>query len=187
MLTQRDKAIISHLERFKICNTLTLAKLFFPSLRMAQIRLKWLADNREIKRDRIYIDNQYVYFLKKPKQIRHKLLISKFYVALKEVVLIKHFVLEKKIESIVPDMIIGYEYNKNKYIACIEVEISNNSISKKLDAYRKLYKTQQYKKYFHTMPILIIITDKKVPKIDDFKIIQIREDLSKIKDIMSRD
>ncbi|WP_053956808.1 hypothetical protein [Inediibacterium massiliense] len=185
MLTKRDKEITNFITAFKVANTSTIKRLFFSNLRTAQIRLKWLHDNKVIKRSREYVIKEYIYYLKKPKQFQHKLLLSDFYNRLNQMVDIKHFVVEKAVGSIIPDAIMAYEYKGNKYIGCIEIEISNNPISKKIDAYRKFYKTGQYKKYFNTMPTLILVTDKKVPKVEEFRVIQIHENFSNI-DIICR-
>lgn len=186
MLMDRDKEIIAFLERMGVATTSILHELFFKSntMRFTRYRLKYLVENKEINRSREHINREYCYYIKKTKQMRHKLLLSEFYVHLSRIASVEKFIPEISIEFLRPDALIGYETEK-KYIAFVEVEISNNSIKEKIENYRKLYRTELYKKHlFESMPRLIIVTNRKVPKVEEFKVIQIKEDFSNIEDCL---
>jgi len=125
MITNRDLDVIDFLDRYRIASTTTLEHFFFPSKRVAQRRLKILADANYLKRSKEAFYSDYYYYLKKPKQLKHSLLITDFYREFSKYVDMQHFEREKKIGSIIPDGLIGYIENSIKKVAILEVEISN--------------------------------------------------------------
>ncbi|SDL21308.1 hypothetical protein [Natronincola ferrireducens] len=176
MVTKRDKAALDFISKFQVASTSTLKELFYPSLRVAQRRLSTLVEHGEIKREREYINNEYIYFIKKPKQLRHRLLLTKFYKAIYNKIDIVSFENEVIIDNIRPDGLLAYRYKNKGYIAFVEVQISNVPLD--LDKYKRLLKTERYKNYFPVFPKLIAITNQNAPQIKDFEIIKINEDMS---------
>ena len=75
-MTRRDYDIIEFIRYYKVASTDTIQQLFFSSLRMCQQRLKYLYDHKHINRSRESINNQYVYYLRRPAQLRHSLLVT---------------------------------------------------------------------------------------------------------------
>lgn len=177
IVTNRDKKVLAFLDEFRIATTDTIQELFYPSLRVAQTRLKLLYDNKLIKRDRDHFTSQYYYYIKKPKQLRHDLLLTNFYREINKLADIELFKKEFTVDNIRADGLIAYKRNK-RYIAFAEVQIANTPLD--ILKYEKLYKSNQYKKYFPTFPFIYAITDKKIPS-SSLKIIQINEDMSNIK------
>ncbi|NBI05749.1 hypothetical protein [Senegalia massiliensis] len=178
MITDRDKKVIEFIEKFNVATTNIIADLFYPSLRVAQNRLKRLYADKVLKRDREHFTNQYYYYIKKPKQIRHNLLLVEFYKEVNKLIDIEVFKKEFEIEDIRPDGLMIYKYKNKKYIAFIEVQISNTPVD--IHKYRKLCLTEKYKKYFPVFPKLIFITNKSIKNIKEFEVIKIKEDSENI-------
>ncbi|PAB60984.1 hypothetical protein [Anaeromicrobium sediminis] len=182
MITNRDIEVINFIEKFKCAKTSTIAKLFYPSLLVAQKRLKKLYEYKELQRYRHNIANEYVYYIKRPKQMKHRLLLTDFYAELSQIVEIKAFENEVILGNIRPDGLVGYVVNNKKYIACVEVQISNQKLN--IDKYKKFYNTEEYKKYFPTIPLIVAVTNKRIEEVNEFKIIQVREDLKEIERVV---
>lgn len=159
MLTKRDAKVIDFLEEFKVASSDTLQELFFPSQRVAQRRLAEIVEAGYCNRSRDGFGSSYIYFLKKPKQLRHSLILTDFYREANKIVEIKKFRKEPTLGDIKPDACFGYESNGIKRLACVEVELSN----KGFDAEK--YNAFDWKPYFPVEPELIIVTDKKLPPV----------------------
>lgn len=129
MLTKRDFEIIEFLESYKIATTTVLQYFFFPSLSACQKRLLKLIQCKQIKRARDNITNEYLYYIKKPKQINHSLKVSELYMELSKRYEIKHFKIEVNLGSIRPDAVFGYIENGTSKIGFLEVELSNKEFN----------------------------------------------------------
>ena len=161
MLTRRDLDIISFLEDYKIASTSTLTTFFFPSKRSCQMRLKTLADYKYIKRARMTMNHDYIYYIKKPYKVTHDLLITEFYRELKLSSNIISFVVEKQIGKIRPDAIFAFE-NRTQKLGLLEVEISNKGFD--YEKFETFYRSGIYKEYFPMMPTVYVIGNKtKLP------------------------
>jgi hypothetical protein len=80
MITARDMQVVEFLKEYKAASTATLAKIFYPSLRVCQNRLNELAKAKQVSRIRRGVNTEYVYYIKAPpKQLKHKLLVTDFY------------------------------------------------------------------------------------------------------------
>lgn len=182
IVTNRDREVIDFVTKMNCASTKTIAELFYPSLRVAQNRLKLMAENKVLKRDRDHFTNQYYYYIdNKPKQIYHNLLLTDFYKELSKVAEIVAFKKEFIIEDIRPDALVVYTIDGKSYIACVEIELSNTPDIAK---YETLDKSGEYKKYFNgVFPLIIYVTNKKIPgtKLD---VIQINEDIKNLRGIL---
>lgn len=125
MLTTRDFDIIEFVNNFKIADTSTISNLFFPSLDSCRKRLKVIFDNNKLNRVRDNINCEYVYFIKKPKQYKHSLLVTKFYGYFKDKLNISKFIIEPTYGNIRPDAAFVYNDNGVSKVGLLEVEISN--------------------------------------------------------------
>jgi hypothetical protein len=157
MTTTRDLDIKEFLKEFKVANTTTIANLFFPSLSACQKRLKKMVDSKEIKRDRDSINNEYIYYIKRPQQLKHSLLVTKFYSYMSKQYNIATFKIEPVLENIRPDAVFGYEKHGKKYIGLLEVEISNKGFN--FLKYEKFYSSETYKNFYPVMPTIFIVSD----------------------------
>jgi len=182
IVTDRDRKVIDFLNTFKVATTDTIQELFYPSLRVAQKRLKLMYDNKLIKRERDHFTAQYIYYIRKPKQLRHDLLLTNFYKEMNQLVKIEVFEKEIPIGDIRPDGLIAYRHKKKGFIACIEVQIANKPLD--VEKYEKLYRSGRYKKYFPVFPLVYAITNKKIPD-TELKIIRVNEDMSNLREILS--
>ncbi len=182
MITKRDLEVIKFIEQFKVARTSTIQELFFPSLLVAQKRLKTITEHGFLKRDRAIINQEYFYYIKKPRQLIHSILLTDFYREIHKLGLqIEYFDNEVTLEDIRPDGLLAYRYKDRAYISFIEVEISNKGLD--IDKYKRLYATGIYKAYFPSFPMIIAITNQCVENIKDFRIIQIKEDLANINEV----
>lgn len=158
MFTSRDLEIRDFLDTYKIASTSTLAHFFFPSNWAAYKRLRYLAEHGQVKRIRDSINNEYMYCTKKPKQLRHSLLVTDFYREFSKLHEIKTFKTEPQLGSIRPDAVFGYIENGKNHIGLLEVEISNKGFN--INKYEKFFTSQEYKQYFPIMPIIFVAGNK---------------------------
>lgn len=181
IVTARDRKVIDFISEFNVATTSIIQELFYPSIRVAQNRLKLMYDNKILKRDREHISNQYYYYInRKPKQIYHNILLVKFYKELKKLVEVKIFDKEFEVGKLRSDGFVGYRINNKNYIAFIEVELSNRPDVKK---YEKLYRSREYKNVFNgVFPLIIYITNKNIPN-TNLKVIKVNEGMNNLKDI----
>ncbi|MDU6263737.1 MAG: hypothetical protein E6600_04475 [Anaerocolumna aminovalerica] len=173
MLTTRDVEIKDFLDNYKVATTSTIAHFFFPSQWAAYKRLKYLVDHKQIKRIRDSINNEYMYFAKRPKQLRHSLLVTEFYREFSNQYQVVNFKIEPVLRNIRPDAVFGYVKNGKNYIGLLEVEISNKGFN--FNKYEKFYSSYEYKNYFPVMPNIFIVTDKNITRINNnikYKIIK---------------
>lgn len=177
-ISNNDKKTLEFIQKFNVATTNTIYDLFYPSLRMAQYRLKALYDNKILKRDRDHFTSQYCYYYKKPKQLRHDLLLTEFYRVMNKLAQIEFFEKEFPLDDVRPDGLMAYRHKNKSYIAFVEVQIANTALDVK--KYEKLYQSERYKKYFPTFPLVYAITNQTIPR-TGLKIIQVREDMSNLK------
>lgn len=183
-LTDRDNQIIDFIKSVGIADTETICKIFFNSgLRTCQIRLKKLVEENYIKRiDRATFLDQHIFYVdKKPMQIKHKLLFSKFVGELKELgATIVKIKCPLRVGNIIADGFIAYELNGENKIAFIEIELSKYFNLKK---YEELYYSKKWKEMFPTFPSVIVVSDKKVDKSTRFTVIDIKTNFEDMKNI----
>jgi hypothetical protein len=160
MLTSRDIEIKEFLDNYKVATTTTLAHFFFPSSWACYKRLKYLSEHKQIKRMRDSIKNEYIYYIKHPKQLKHSLLVTDFYRELSKQFQVINFKVEPVLGNIRPDAVFGYIDNNKKCIGLLEVEISNKGFN--INKYEKFYISNEYKSYFPVMPRIFIVTNKNI-------------------------
>ena len=176
MIMKRDKEALDFIDKFKIATTDTLAELFYPSIQIAQRRLKILTDDKHIKRERDHFTMQYHYYQKKTTQSRHSILLTDFYRELNKIADIEFFDKEFSIGNMRSDGLVVYKKNNTNYVAFIEVQIANTPID--IDKYEKLYRSGTYKSYFNNVfPLIIVITNKSIPK-TKLKVIKVNENIN---------
>lgn len=183
MITTRDMQIVDFLEEYKIASTSTIAELFFPSKIAAYKRLQVLSKNNIVKRMRDSINNEYLYYKKIPKQLKHSLLVSDFYRELHKNVEIISFKIEPVLGDIRPDAVFGYKYNGNINIGLLEVEISRKGFN--YAKYERFYSSELYKKYLPVMPVVFVVGDNiKLPEECKVKYVIIKTDFSNMKGVL---
>lgn len=157
MLTARDTRVIDFLEEFKAADTSTIQSMFFSSRRVALNRLTGLVNAREIKRERYSVSLEYVYYIKRPTQLKHCVTVSaqvaKFCKS-RNVVCYKS---EPKLGSVRPDAMIGYIDHGVEKVALLEVELSNKGLD--IEKYHRFEQSER-KAIFPDRPRIIVITDR---------------------------
>lgn len=158
MITDRDKKVLEFLRKFHVARTSTIEKLFYPSGRVARRRLAELHAHGEIKRERDGPGAEYIWYIKRPKQFLHNLMLTDFYRELAQKHQVTDFIKEPTICGIRPDALIRYNGN----VAFVEVEVSHKTLD--IGKYEQLAKSGEYKKYFHVLPPVILISERKAPR-----------------------
>lgn len=177
MLTRRDLDIINFLEEYRVASTSTLTAMFFPSLRSCQIRLKTLAVNQKIKRARLTMNHDYIYYTKKPYGVMHDLLCTEFCRELMSRATVLQCVIEKQLGKIRPDAVIAFKYNNKQCLGLLEVEISHKGFD--FEKYENFYRTGAYKDFFPVMPtVYVVCKNAKLPKSTQIKYVTIKTDMS---------
>ncbi|HBF6599513.1 TPA: hypothetical protein KOT48_003679 [Clostridioides difficile] len=179
-ITERDENIIKFLKDFKVADTNTISKIFFNGkIRVTQNRLKKLKDNKFINSDKTYYSYQNIFYVKKkPSQIRHSLLLSQFIGELYAQNLdIEKYKVSLKICDIIVDCFIVIKVDDYYKMFFIEVENTKNF---DLEKYLRLKEQGEFKSKFPVMPVIVVITDKKIKVDDSLNIIKIKIDFSDI-------
>lgn len=157
MITGRDESAIRYIQQYRVARTSTLTELFYPSYSVGVRRLREIAKTGEIQRERNTWDAEYIYFVKRPKQLRHAILLTDFYRELSKQADIFKFIVEPKLDGIRPDAAVGFTHRGVDRVALVEVELSNKGFDV------EKYKRWNWKEYFDNRPELIIISDGKIP------------------------
>ena len=171
VITERDEKIKQFLEEVGVADTKTLSTLFFPNttIRNCQKRLKQLTDNNYIKVYRENMLSQNVYFVKKPKNIPHKIKFSQLLAELKiQNIEVLKYKCPFAIGPVIADGLIVVKKEDVK-IYFVEAERTKTLNIKK---YLELYYSRSYKEKFPVMPSILVITDKTVPKSDELHIVK---------------
>jgi hypothetical protein len=181
VITKRDEKVIDFISSFHCARSQTISKLFFDNkLRQTQQRLSTLYNHKVVNRERLFYNKEFVYFTKKSSQLRHFLILSDFYATLRDIADIHNFAIEPtNIEGIRPDAITLFtikDTNK-KQLAFLEIELSNKGVN--ISKYERLKMSGDYKKYFTLFPLVIFVTNKKIPK-TDLSVLVINTDLTDI-------
>jgi hypothetical protein len=113
MITKRDRQVINYLQEYKCAHTSTLTR-FYPDLRTCQRRLKILCDSREIRRARDNINQEYIYFVSKPKQLRHSVMVTDFLREFSKIVELQKCLIKFELNGVKPDALIGFKKD-NRY------------------------------------------------------------------------
>lgn len=182
ILTDRDKEIIQFLKDFKVATTTTISEIYFnSSVRPCQRRLKYLSEHGYIKSYQETVITEKIHYIrKKPVNLKHALILSEFIAKLKlnNIEVIKYKV-PYKLDNVIADAFIAIRVNNKNNIYFVEVE---NTKKFDLDKYEKLYYSRMWKEIFPVFPNIIVITDKKVTINNKFNIIEIKLDLSNLKE-----
>lgn len=181
-ITDRDKEIKEFLKEVSVADTRTISLLFFngTGIRNCQKRLKQLVDAKYIKCYRENVISQNVYFIRKPKNIPHKIKFSQLLAEIKQqnIELLK-YKCPFSIGDVIADGLIVIKDRGKVKLYFVEAERT-----KKLDVskYENLYYSRAWKEVFPVMPSILCISDKRIDV--DHNVLNIRSckwDLSNLK------
>lgn len=182
VLTDRDKEIIQFLKDFKVATTTTIAQIYFNcSLRPCQRRLKYLCEHGYIKSHQENVITEKIHYVKrKPVNLKHALILSCFIAELKinNIEILKYKV-PYKLDNVIADAFLALRINNKNSIYFVEVE---NTKKFDIGKYEKLYYGRAWKDIFPIFPNIIVISNKKIDKNKKLNIIDIKLDLSDLKD-----
>lgn len=180
VITNRDKEIIQFLKDFKAATTTTISDLFFnSSVRPCQRRLKFLNEHGYIKSYQENVITEKIHYIKrKPTNLQHALILSKFIAKLKisNIEILKYKV-HYKIDNIIADAFIAIRVQNENRIYFVEVE---NTKKFNLEKYEKLYYSRSWKEVFPIFPGILVITNRKVNRNNYLSITDIKLDLSNL-------
>ena len=168
VLNDRDKQIINFLQEFKIADTNTIARLFFPSVQSCSKRLKKLTDARKIYHKRDNILQQYQYYTKYPTNVKHSLAISKIYSLIVasgyQVLKVKReYTIKYRDKELRCDLLVIIRNKQGKVVPIIfEIELSKCYDNK----YTLYISKGYYKQLFGEKPIVVVCYKDRVPKSD---------------------
>lgn len=164
-LTSRDLDIIQFLKEFKIADTKTLQRLYFPSQSSCEKRLTKLADSRKIFRTRESTISIYNYYVSKPTNIKHSLLISDIYsrIATTEKLLKfkREYELKFKKDILRCDFMAVIQRGGKVVPVIIEIDLTKAYNNK----YTQYIKSGHYKMLFPIEPVIVVISNR-TPKSD---------------------
>ena len=160
MLTDRDKSIISWIQKYKSITVLQCTYIFFEgNYEGCRRRLEQLEDRKILKSYKNKFKNEKTYYIDK-KLKEHELLVYDF---IKEIYKRNGELLELKLQprllkdNIRPDAFIEFKLEDNIYFIFLEVDYTHYTDNIKLKLYEKLYKEGTVQdKCYGTFPILLI-------------------------------
>ena len=176
ILTERDNQIIEFLNLYKCATTSTSSDLFFNgSRRPTTRRLKHLKEHGFIKSSQEYVSIEQVHYInKKPTQLKHSCICSEFACKMK----LENNVIKEKIEFKIGNIrcdILMITSDPKIYF----IEVCNTKPFD-INKYIKLKRSMVWKDIFPVFPDIIVISNKKVNKSNEFKIIEYDLNLKRV-------
>lgn len=175
VLTERDNQIIEFLNTYKCATTSTISDLFFNgSRRPTTRRLKHLKEHGFIKSSQEFVSVEQIHYInKKPTQLKHSCLCSKFVCMMKLNYNILKEKIEFKISNIRADILL---ITDKPEIYLVEICITKQF---DLNKYINLKNSLEWKGYFPLFPKIIVVSDKPVKKSNQIEIIHYDLNLNK--------
>jgi hypothetical protein len=164
LITERDQAIIDFISKVGAATSGQIARIFCRELKqsrcIANRRLASLYRLKKLKRERPFINQEYIYFCDKG-ILEHKLTVAEFYANLFNLPgKILKFEVEKPLDNIRPDIICDYLYKNNVYQYFGEVHLSTKPFNQ--DKYELFFESGKYKQWYSVFPRIIIISDRDI-------------------------
>lgn len=159
-MTDRDFQIIEFIKEFKAVKASTIARLYFPSLATAERRLKKLCEIKKLHRNRDTIISEYYYYIKRPTNIKHSLVMADVYSLIKTRYPIIKYKREYEIKyrniTLRTDLMMVLKINNKPIPLLIEVDLTKAYKDKYSDYISKNY----YQQKFGVKPEVIVISDR---------------------------
>ena len=159
-LTDRDYKVISCIKEYKIAKTSTIERLFFNSKATCEKRLTKLVEIKKLYRYRENILSEYCYYVKRPTNIKHSLLISDIYSRLtteyKVVKCKREYEIKYRNKSIRADLMAVIQLNNKLVPLLFEIDLSKSYDNKYTEYISKYY----YKQLFPIEPTIVVISNR---------------------------
>jgi hypothetical protein len=164
MITPRDNEILNFINITGAATTSQISRAFMGDKSRGEIitrrRMKRLHDLKMIKRERSFINTEYVYF-KKNTLLDHKLTLTEFHIRLRELQGEElRFNAEVQLGDVRPDAVCDYLYKGNVYQFFIEVHLATMPFNQQ--KYEDFYASAKYKQWYKIFPRVIIISDREI-------------------------
>lgn len=171
-MNERSKAIINFISDFRAADSLQIQRVFFQTNidgepiiygnQRAQRVLKSLWEKQLILRTEREdpVTGRYIYYVGNKSQLRHKLLITEFYVRLFcGPGTIREWDNHITVGNVRPDGYCAYEYKGKIHLFFVEVQIANNPLN--LQKYIKLKESGEWEREYNLpFPSLVVISDR---------------------------
>lgn len=161
-MTDRDYKIIEFIKEFKIVSSSTIARLYFPSLATAERRLKKLVDHKKLLRTRDNIISEYVYYIKKPTNLKHCILIAEVYSKLatnKDIQVIKYkreYEIKFRAKTLRTDLMAVIKSNNKLIPILIEIDLTKSY----KDKYTEYINSKYYQQKFPMIPVIVVVSNR---------------------------
>ena len=166
MLTSRDQRIRRFIEAFGCATTKQIKEIFFNdvSLIRCQQRLKILYNGDKIDRDRIAVSLDYLYYIKKPREIEHMLIRVDAYIELTKLVVLNEFISEYQFNESTKDRADAYfEVWKDGIIIPYFLEVQrSSSFTNNQHKYENFYHSGAWRDKWDNFPAVIVLSDKNI-------------------------
>lgn len=153
-MTSRDLEIVEFIQKYRVVSTNTIQHFFFNSIHSCYKVTHRLFTTGSINRMKLIensINSQYIYYINKPpQQLKHSLAITDFMTKWDSKFGVQDFIIQPSLGNIIPDGIMI----SNKQTFLVEVELSNKGFD--YFKYEKFYMTNDYQKYFNSMPTILV-------------------------------
>ena len=166
MILERDEKMLEWLSQFKMATPTQINHLFYNNSDACYRRLRKLHEDKIIKRFKNTVGLGWVYCTeaaRSTKQLQHCLTRNDFYIKLLESSEIKDVLVGRKYAHIIPDGYFKVVHEGVLYRFLLEVETERNAHAINIDKYNN-YFLSDWKKDFAAKPMVIYVTNKKIPK-----------------------
>jgi len=125
VITMRDMDVVAFVKEFGICRTSTLCHMFYKNRKVANRRLKNIANAKLLRRIQYAQYAEYLYYHKVPDQLHHTLLTSDFIGRMAADPRIKILTAKHTPDyGIIPDAYIMYSLDGVVHRAVLEIQLS---------------------------------------------------------------
>jgi len=137
-MTDRDYQVVEFIDKLP-CYSDTIQQMFYPSQRVANRRLAFMYDYLYLRRVRHGANDKYFYFTKREPNFKthlhYDVMARTYNWIVNNGYLVHSFDVQKQFGNLRPDLLMNIERNGKKGVLAVEVELSNNNVSKKIEKY----------------------------------------------------
>lgn len=136
--------------------------MFFRDVSLARCeqRLKGLTDQGYLKRSRIGINCDYLYYIgKRPSHVEHNQLRVDLYILMNSKYIMYEYIPEFKFGRLRSDVYIEWQYGRMAFAAFIEIQLSSGFNQ---DKYEDLYNSNVWREKWSGFPLIITISNHRI-------------------------
>lgn len=165
MILERDEIMLEWLSQFKMATPMQINQLFYNNTDTCYRRLRKLNNDGVIKRFNNPIDKGLIYCIqtnRSIKQIQHCITRNEFYIKLLSTCEVIDCIIGRCYDKVIPDGVFVCKKDGKTVRFLLEVETHRNAHAINIDKYNNFF-LQDYANHFKTKPIVIYVTNKKMP------------------------